>query len=838
MTRRDPQQHRAAPGAPCPTLPAPHPTGDPIQRERGGDPHMRRSPATDRILTPGECDPAPALRGRIMLALRRGTVAILAAGVAAAACDSTAEGRTPPQESAPESPALAVPAAHDSDDPAVREALAALAAGRPYRATRLLQPALASPARRTPGALLLAATAASEWGGWSTIPPLLQGERWLDEPPGEGRELLARAALATARNADATTEAARAVTAAASDSARGVRLTLLARALDRRDVLDSAATAYMAAAPLLPRVADWLRLRAAGVTTDSAARAAILASVTDTLARQRAATVEAMAMARAGDTLAAAGAYARAGDRATSLRLRARIARDSAARTTVRRELLALVTESRGSPQARAAAGELAATFAPLDRNEALAVARTLSASGPLATAADAYARAAALGEMEAADQFSRANVLFRLGRNADAATQFARVPISYTRAGDAAYDRARALLRAGKTAESRAVLRGIEQRHPRDTVAIGNALYLLSDLATDEGRDAAARATFRYLVERYPTSPMAPRAAFQAAMIAMADGDHRAAARELDSLAHRYPRAADAIGATYWAGRAWRQGGDSAMARARWESVLTREPLSYYAVLAARRLGSSWWSPAAAGEAPPASPAAGTRFASLDLLEILGFDPEAARERDRISLEARSSPDMLAIAEAFEARGRSTNGIALGNRALAADATRDARLYRVIYPVVHADVLAAESRAHDLDPALVAALIRQESSFLATALSPAGARGLMQLMPAVGRSVGQAAGITPWNDALLYQPDVNIQLGTTHLASLVARYDALPHVLAAYNAGASRVTRWREKGGAADPELFTERIPFAETRDYVRIVTRNREIYRVLYGW
>ena len=87
------------------------------------------------------------------------------------------------------------------------------------------------------------------------------------------------------------------------------------------------------------------------------------------------------------------------------------------------------------------------------------------------------------------------------------------------------------------------------------------------------------------------------------------------------------------------------------------------------------------------------------------------------------------------------------------------------------------------------------------------------------------------------WEDALLYQPDVNVQLGTAHLAALERQYDALPHVLAAYNAGGSRVTRWRRKGGVeSDPELFAERIPYDETRDYVRIVERNRAIYDALY--
>ncbi|HEX6630578.1 MAG TPA: lytic transglycosylase domain-containing protein, partial [Gemmatimonadaceae bacterium] len=161
-------------------------------------------------------------------------------------------------------------------------------------------------------------------------------------------------------------------------------------------------------------------------------------------------------------------------------------------------------------------------------------------------------------------------------------------------------------------------------------------------------------------------------------------------------------------------------------------------------------------------------------------------------------------------------------------------------RTYRTIYPVVHRDVLAAEAAEHELDPALVAALIRQESNFQANARSAANARGLMQLLPSVGRGIARAMDFPVWEDALLYEPDVNVRLGTAHLASLMKEYDGvLPNVLAAYNAGGSRVTRWQRKTGADDdPELFAERIPYDETRDYVRIVERNRAIYRALYPW
>ena len=106
-----------------------------------------------------------------------------------------------------------------------------------------------------------------------------------------------------------------------------------------------------------------------------------------------------------------------------------------------------------------------------------------------------------------------------------------------------------------------------------------------------------------------------------------------------------------------------------------------------------------------------------------------------------------------------------------------------------------------------------------------------------MQIMPDVGRRVASARGYPIWDDALLYQPEISIQLGTMHLSSLMTRYRDPARVLAAYNAGESRVERWGRQPGASDPELFVERIPYVETRDYVRIVLRNVELYRGLHA-
>jgi soluble lytic murein transglycosylase len=191
----------------------------------------------------------------------------------------------------------------------------------------------------------------------------------------------------------------------------------------------------------------------------------------------------------------------------------------------------------------------------------------------------------------------------------------------------------------------------------------------------------------------------------------------------------------------------------------------------------------------------------------------------------------------LLVLANAFRSQGMASQAIQLARRALARGAPPDARTFRLIYPMLHEDALLAEATEQKLDPNFVAGLIRQESNFNPAATSPAGARGLAQVMPELGERLARELNYPIWDPVLLYQPDVSIQLGAFHLRELLGRYDQPAHILAAYNAGVSRVERWSKRIGVDDPEVFAERISFVETRDYVRIIQRNEQIYRALYG-
>lgn len=752
--------------------------------------------------------------------------------VACSTRDGDADGDLPPTER----PALARAIAQSG---VLERAQAQIDSGHPWRATRILSPALRDARQRTPAALLVAARAAAGWRGWSEVDRLVAGEPWIDTAfGGEARELLARSALE--RNADtiALVHASLAARDADDRSARATRLVLLARALERNGQFDSAAATYDRAARAWPAIADWLVLRAAGSERDSVARGRRFARVSLAVARPRVGWTDAQARERFGDLAGAAARYAALGDQVSALRLRlAASASDSTAKSTAVSQILAFVRAHEGSADARDAVAILDKAGLRLAPSDEWIVARSAAVSGPPARAASAFAAVTAASlPLNDRDHLAYGQVLARLGRDRDALSQLSMVGGSF--AADAAYQRARILLGQGNAAATRAALRAVVARFPKETAIASTALYLLADLATDDGDDAQARATFRRLYRAYPASARADDARFHAAIIALAHGNARTAARELDSIFTRTPRADYAAAARYWSGRAWVAARNPALARRRWRALIADEPLTYYAFQSARRLGEAPWAEPADGPPPPRLTDVDSAVNRVQVLDRLGMDAEERFELDAMDAAAKTSTDrMLATAQAFMDIGEPSRAIRIAQRLLDRG-VRNARVYRLAFPLVSREELTRDAKARGLDPALVAALVRQESNFTARAVSPANARGLMQVLPSVGEEVARSLDFPVWSPALLLDADANLELGTAHLAAFVKQYGALARVLAAYNAGGSRVDRWSKKPGASDPELFTERIPFVETRDYVRIVMRNREIYRVLYDW
>jgi soluble lytic murein transglycosylase len=146
----------------------------------------------------------------------------------------------------------------------------------------------------------------------------------------------------------------------------------------------------------------------------------------------------------------------------------------------------------------------------------------------------------------------------------------------------------------------------------------------------------------------------------------------------------------------------------------------------------------------------------------------------------------------------------------------------------RVWYPLRYEEIVRGHAQHYDLEPALLAAVIYQESKFKADAKSSSGAIGLMQLLPTTAEGIAVHTGGTAFRVDDLYDPEINIRYGAWYLHHLMQKYGDEETALAAYNAGQDNVDRWRRDGVG---------IQFAETRAYVQRVEDLKRIYRDAYG-
>ncbi len=157
-------------------------------------------------------------------------------------------------------------------------------------------------------------------------------------------------------------------------------------------------------------------------------------------------------------------------------------------------------------------------------------------------------------------------------------------------------------------------------------------------------------------------------------------------------------------------------------------------------------------------------------------------------------------------------------------------------RLKKIIYPLEYEQFILAAAREYEVDPFLIAAVIKVESGFRPNVTSPKGARGLMQLMPGTALETSERAGIDSFDQQMLFEPELNIRLGTLYLSMLLTEFDQdLGMALAAYNGGLNRVKQWQQDG-LIYPGADMSKVPFEETRNYVVRVKKSLESYRTLY--
>lgn len=156
----------------------------------------------------------------------------------------------------------------------------------------------------------------------------------------------------------------------------------------------------------------------------------------------------------------------------------------------------------------------------------------------------------------------------------------------------------------------------------------------------------------------------------------------------------------------------------------------------------------------------------------------------------------------------------------------------------KYLYPFPHQTLVYQYAEKNNLDPFLVAAIIRTESKFLPRARSPRGAFGLMQMMPETAQWVARESGEPEFRLENLAEPEVSIRMGTWYLANLYREFKGNPILmLAAYNGGRGNVKEWVARYGWDGSFSDAGQIPFKETREYVARVLHSQKRYADLYG-
>jgi soluble lytic murein transglycosylase len=155
----------------------------------------------------------------------------------------------------------------------------------------------------------------------------------------------------------------------------------------------------------------------------------------------------------------------------------------------------------------------------------------------------------------------------------------------------------------------------------------------------------------------------------------------------------------------------------------------------------------------------------------------------------------------------------------------------------QVIFPLVYWDLIKKHANTYDIDPYVMAALIAQESTFDPGIRSSANAWGLMQIVPSTGRRLARSLGIRRFSNATLTTAESNIRMGMLYFSQLVRQFGGTYYALASYNAGETRVVRWKAERPGIDEDEFIDDIPFPETQNYVKRILGTAEDYRMLYG-
>lgn len=377
-------------------------------------------------------------------------------------------------------------------------------------------------------------------------------------------------------------------------------------------------------------------------------------------------------------------------------------------------------------------------------------------------------------------------------------------------------------------------------------------ALVGLARFHDDQDEKNLALDDYRRVIESFPNGKYFLEAKWHVLWDTYRSGNFADAGLGWEEAARERPGDDDVSRFLYWAGHAYQDAGRFDRAEPIYRQVLLGYQNTYYGRRAFEHLSeiegqrASLTALQAARDGIDLSDALVVERVELQRriaeLYSVGLEKEALLETARAVSGRRDDAAFLALAAWIHAdQNRNLDAFRTLRNAFPfqGSATGDLLprpIWELLYPLHYWESVVRYSTERGLDPYLVAALIRQESTFNPRVRSRAGARGLMQILPSTGRVLARQER-QRYHASDLYKPEVNIRYGTRYLKDILDSFDGrVDYALASYNAGPHRVKRWTGMDMTIPSEVFIEEIPFDETRDYVKLVLRNEMLYRRIY--
>ena len=398
---------------------------------------------------------------------------------------------------------------------------------------------------------------------------------------------------------------------------------------------------------------------------------------------------------------------------------------------------------------------------------------------------------------------------------------------------------------------EQKRIVAEMESRFP-ESQWLAEALYSSGNMYLLRREYATAVEYYSYLATHFPAGKYAAAAHWRAGWLSYRQGLYADAERLFDEQIRLYPSATETVSALYWRGRLYEiEDHNSDLAAANYRTLVRAYQHYFYAQMARQRLAALGNEPLVDEpqldriQAPPAPvleesfPPDSPHLAKARLLANAGLN-------DYIAQEIAADPDAsswsaLAEAQIYSSYGETFRAMRALKRALPYAATAPIKsiplvYWQILFPEPWWETIKAESAKNNLDPYLVASLIRQESEFNPSAISKANAYGLMQLLPSTGKAMAREEEISHFETYQLLDPETNIRLGTRYLRKTMDKFGGVEeYALAAYNAGDDRVLDWQAAGPYHGIDEFVESIPFTQTREYVEAILRNEEMYKAI---